>query len=361
MFNPTRLTLARRRRGLSKTVLASQVGIDVRSIAAYEDGEFEPSADVRLQIYRVLGFSKDFFEGSDIEVPKTEAVSFRSLSKRTAAQRDSALAAGGFAFHFNDWINRHFQLPQINLPRLEQLDPEGASITLRRHFGLGELPIRHVLKLLEAHGVRFFALGDIADEIDAFSLWRDECPFVFLNTGKSAERSRFDTCHELGHLVLHRQGSPEGRQAEEEANAFASSFLLPERGLKGSLPGMVTLPILLKLKRHWGVSAFAMVYRLHKIGVLSEWQYRTLCIELAKKGYKSGEPDGAQRETSAVLEKVTAAMRERGIGVAQLASELTLPVSELNGLMLGLAPISLDGGRSEASTARLPTKLRVIK
>lgn len=48
----------------------------------------------------------------------------------------------------------------------------------------------------------------VADEIDAFSLWRDDRPYIFLNTSKSAERSRFDAAHELGHLVLHRQGTP---------------------------------------------------------------------------------------------------------------------------------------------------------
>lgn len=209
--------------------------------------------------------------------------------------------------------------------------------------------------------MRFFALGDIADEIDAFSLWRDDRPYIFLNTSKSAERSRFDAAHELGHLVLHRQGSPEGRQAEEEANAFGSAFLLPERGLRGSLPGMITLPLLLKLKRHWGVSAFAMAYRLNRIGVLSDWHYRSLCIELAKRGFRSSEPDGGPRETSAVLDKITTLLRARGMGLSQLADELSLPVEELNGLMLGLTALALEGGRAKSQTPAPPNRLRVVK
>ncbi len=361
MFTPSRLTLARKRRGFSKIALAGLLGVDVRSITAYEDGEYQPSTEIRLNLSRVLAFPRYFFEGAEIELPKTETASFRSLSKRTASQRDAALAAGALGFHLTDWIELRFSLPAPMLPRLDQLDPEGASIALRQHLGLGELPIKHVIKLLEAHGVRFFALGDIADEIDAFSMWRDDRPFVFLNTSKSAERSRFDTAHELGHLVLHRQGSPEGRQAEEEANAFASAFLLPERGLKGSLPGMITLPMLMKLKRHWGVSAFAMAYRLNRIGALTEWHYRNLCIELAKKGYRSSEPDGGPRETSAVLDKITAMLRERGVGLAQLAAELDLPVEELNGLMLGLTTVVLEGGHGGESSQRPGARLRVVK
>ncbi|MEU8739183.1 ImmA/IrrE family metallo-endopeptidase [Streptomyces halstedii] len=40
-------------------------------------------------------------------------------------------------------------------------------------------------------------------EVDAFAVWREGVPFVFLNTQKSAERGRFDAAHEFGHLVMH--------------------------------------------------------------------------------------------------------------------------------------------------------------
>lgn len=124
---------------------------------------------------------------------------------------------------------------------------------------------------------------------------------------------------------------------------------------------MITLPILLKLKRHWGVSAFAMAYRLNRIGVLSDWHYRTLCIELAKRGFRTSEPDGGPRETSAVLEKITSMLRTRGMGLAQLSDELLLPIEEVKGLMLGLTTVAIDGGRSQPQTARPTTKLRVVK
>ena len=42
-INPSRLELARRRRGLSKTKLAALVNLEPRTIAAYEKGEFAPS------------------------------------------------------------------------------------------------------------------------------------------------------------------------------------------------------------------------------------------------------------------------------------------------------------------------------
>lgn len=88
-----------------------------------------------------------------------------------------------------------------------------------------------------------------AAEVDAFSMWRQSTPFVFLNTKKSAEHSRFDAAHELGHLVLHRHGSPQGREAEREANAFASAFLMPRASVLAYAPRMATIDHLIKLKK----------------------------------------------------------------------------------------------------------------
>src|SRR5260363_170930 len=57
--------------------------------------------------------------------------------------------------------------------------------------------------------------------------WIQQMLMLFLYTRKSAEHARFDAAHELGHLVLHRHGSPQGREAEKEADTFASAFLMP--------------------------------------------------------------------------------------------------------------------------------------
>src|SRR5260363_245495 len=84
--------------------------------------------------------------------------------------------------------------------------------------------------------VRVFSLSLDTTDVDAFSLWRQRTPFIFLNTRKSAEHARFDAAHELGHLVLHRHGSPQGREAEKEADTFASAFLMPRATLLTQVP-----------------------------------------------------------------------------------------------------------------------------
>jgi Zn-dependent peptidase ImmA (M78 family) len=84
---------------------------------------------------------------------------------------------------------------------------------------------------------------------------------VFLNAFKSAERSRLDAAHELAHLVLHKHGGPrQGRDAEIEANNFASSFLMPKADVRSRLPFVGRLDELLVAKKRWGVSTAALAY-----------------------------------------------------------------------------------------------------
>ena len=112
-------------------------------------------------------------------------------------------------------------------------------------------------------------------------------------------------------LVLHRRFAAEGRQAEDEANAFAAAFLMPERGVVASFRGLPTMPELLKVKHHWGVSAMAMAFRLNKLRKITDWHYKTLCIDLAARGYRRGEPNGLPRERSRILERVFELLRSK--------------------------------------------------
>jgi len=89
-----------------------------------------------------------------------------------------------------------------------------------------------MIHLLESKGVRVFSLAIDAREVDAFSTWKAETPMVFLNTFQNFEHSRYDAAHELGHIgscIGH--ATPNGREAEREADLFASAFLMPKAAL----------------------------------------------------------------------------------------------------------------------------------
>jgi Zn-dependent peptidase ImmA (M78 family)/DNA-binding XRE family transcriptional regulator len=361
IFNPSRLTWARRRRGLTKTKLAASINVELRSVSAYETGEFAPEADKLGRMARVLRFPEAFFFGDDLEAPAADTASFRSLSKMTAGQRDMALGSGAIALLLNEWIESRFDLPEPDVPDLgRDANPEGAAEAVRRAWGLGELPIKNMVHLLEAKGVRVYSLAIDAAEVDAFSTWRQNRPFVFLNTLKSAEHGRFDAAHELGHLVLHRHAAPNGQEAEQDANAFASALLMPAASVRAHAPRFATIDQLVRLKKIWGVSLAAITYRLHKLGLLSDWHYRKLYIEISSRGYRKAEPDGGPREISQVLQKVFTVLREEGMTKHDVAATLNVHAEDIDDLVFGLALTGLDGpGRKSGSRQRRP-ELTVI-
>lgn len=360
VFNPSRLSWARRRRGMTKTRLAAAIGVELRSVSAYETGEFSPDPERMDRIGRALKFPAGFFFGDDLEQPALDTASFRSLSKMTAGQRDTALGSGAIALLLNEWIESRFTLPEPEIPDLgRDAIPEGAAEAVRRAWSLGELPVKNMVHLLEARGARVYSLAVDAVEVDAFSMWREHRPFVFLNTVKSAEHGRFDTAHELGHLVLHRHAAPNGQQAEQDANAFASAFLMPAASVRAHAPRFATIDQLIRLKKIWNVSLAALTYRLHKLELLSDWHYRKLYIEISSRGYRKSEPNGAPREVSQVLHKVFHALREERVTKHDVAAALHVHAEDIDELVFGLALTALDGGRAVGGGGRRP-KLSVV-
>jgi Zn-dependent peptidase ImmA (M78 family)/transcriptional regulator with XRE-family HTH domain len=364
-FNPERLIIGRQKRGMTQAKLAEAARIGLRSITAYEAGQTEPGADAVSAIAAVLKFPESFFFMSTLEMPSTYGVSFRALSTMNAAQRDAALAAGAFAFELSKWIEQRFVLPDCAVPDMSGFTPEAAADALRQRWQLGEQPIRNAIHLLESKGVRVFSLAEECREIDAYSLWRSGCPFTFLNTAKTAERSRHDAMHELGHLALHRHhGAASGRQAEQEADAFASAMLMPRGDVLARAPRYPSLDQMIKLKKRWNVSVASLARRLHQLKLLSDWHYRTICIQLAERG-REEEPEPAPRETSQILKKAFDMARSDGITRPQLAAELGLHVNDLEALIFGLILTGVrgHGGKRERQKGRPrgATQLRLVK
>ena len=100
---------------------------------------------------------------------------------------------------------------------------------------------------------------------------RDGGPAVVVNTWDriSVERWIFTAAHELGHLLLHpseyrRDATDLPMQAEREADAFASEFLMPEAAFAAEWDetrGHRFLVRVLKVKRIFRVSYKTVLYR----------------------------------------------------------------------------------------------------
>ncbi len=215
MFNNKRLVLARRRRKLTAKHLSECSDISAKTITRLENGENEPDDPTVRRLCAALDYPIELFFRDDPETIDTGAVSFRSLTRMAAKDRDAAISAGTLGIELNGWVEERFSLPASNLPDLShETDPETAAISLRQHWALGEKPIGNMVRLLETQGVRVFSLAEDTANVDAFSFWNDEKPFVFLNYFKTVERSIFDARTNLAtwsctNMVVRRRPDPQ--------------------------------------------------------------------------------------------------------------------------------------------------------
>jgi hypothetical protein len=105
-----------------------------------------------------------------------------------------------------------------------------------------------------------------------------------------------------------------------------------------------------------------LAHRMHRVGLLSDWQVRSAYVQLTRHGYRDGEPRGIDRETSQILPKVFAALREDGITRSQIARELRITTHELNSVTFGL---TVAGGASDPQPSPDPSsagkpELRIV-
>jgi len=357
-----RFDLARQRRGLTKRELAHRLEVTDRTVSNWYNNQQVDEKNLE-KAAEILDFPINFFYGREVEKIQAESVSFRALTKMTARKRDMAISQTILAEMISDWIDQNFDLPLPNVPDLHELRsdfstatigsldetdendvryyleysyPEACADTVRKAWGLGEQPIPNLIALLESKGIRVFSLTDEAQDVDACCRWTSGRPFIFLNTSRTAERCRFDLAHELGHLVMHKHGIIEGIHVEQEANAFASAFLMPRRSLLADPLRIPSLKSILSKKVIWQVSAAALTYRYNKLGIITDWNATSIYKQLAQRG-RNNEPNPLPHESSLLLDKVFQALAQENFDFSKMTNDLCLNLVEVNNLTFNLA------------------------
>ncbi|MFW0797010.1 XRE family transcriptional regulator [Gordonia sp. CPCC 205515] len=332
-LTPERIQLARMRRGLTKAQLARAIGVTPRSITTYEtDGAPVASAGALAE---ALEFPVAYFTRPDPADVSTADVNFRAARRAAAREKHAAVAAGVAGIEIDHWISERFKLPPVDLPTFVGEKPRTAARLLRAVWGLGTKPLPNLVQLAESRGIRVYSLPPMADAVDAYSIRRNEIPYVFLARRKSPERTRFDLAHEIGHLILHADESPDlVSEQEREADDFASEFLMPAATIVEYLPQNPSVHDLLEARSLLKVSAMALAFAAHKVGRMSDWAYRQTCIQLSQRGYRTGEPGGmSQHEISRVFPQILGRYSESSAWT--IARDLDLPVSDVHDLTFG--------------------------
>jgi Zn-dependent peptidase ImmA (M78 family)/transcriptional regulator with XRE-family HTH domain len=305
-FVPQRLAEARLVRQKSRAELARDLGITGQAIGYYETGERRPDMSVLLRIADALDQPVSFFLRNS---PPFDGVRgtrfFRSIGTRSNKVNHALDVKTKWLWEIVCYMSQHLKLPRTNLPEVAPPSGEGYSLNeiediatmVRRHWGLGDGPIVNVSALFETHGivVTRFELG--SDEIDAFSCWIGNRPYILLGSEKqSCCRSRFDAAHELGHLLLHRHIGQEDLdiktirdQIEVEANMFAGAFLFPKASMLREFYSM-RMGHLKGLKERWRISVQAISHRARDIGIIDDYQYVLFRKQISFNRWQKNEP-----------------------------------------------------------------------
>lgn len=348
-YRPDLLTLARQARALSQTELGRLAGLSQPTVSRLEEHS-EPSAEQLSKLSDALGMPCDFFfipepvygfGVGELFHRRRKTISAKNLNRIHAQVNLHRIAAGR--------LLKAVDLPPVDLPvadeRGDAITPEAAARALRSRWLLPPGPIASVSETLEAAGILVIPVDFRTSLVDAIGQWAPQLPpIIFVNPSVTQDRLRFSLMHEVGHFVLHAGwGLDLGPSIEEEADRFASEFLVPEYELKQSLP-KISLMTLAHLKRHWKVSMAALLYRATALGTISRAQAERLWTEMGKLGYRKREPE----QFDVFCEDLGVTFREvlrlhlddLGYSVPELARMVSLNEAEFSESILG-RPVGL--------------------
>lgn len=357
-LDPERIRIARMRRGMTKVELGNRLSVTSRTVTKYETGGAPTAAAEPLS--DALGFPAAYFERADPPALAATDVRFRAARRATARERDAAVAAGISGVEVDRWISTRFVLPGVDLQSFVGDEPRTAARLLRGIWGLGTKPLPNLVQLCESRGVRVYSLPPFADAVDAYSIWNEGVPYVFLARSKTPERIRFDLAHEIGHLVLHGDEGGETTAQEREADTFASEFLMPSASVIEYLRHNPSIDELLAVRNSFKVSAMAMAFAAHKSGRMTDWAYRQSCIELSQRGFRKSEPGGMPNyEMSRVFPQVLNAGRTSS--ARTIASDLELPLEDIHALTFGVELREAQLTEVTSDTGRRPPTVRHLR
>ena len=267
--NVARLRLDRR---LTQGQLAARAGISRAALGRIERGAVVPRARTLAVVAAALAAPV-----GELVTPVRPLESVRFRARAQVHAREQILAV------VSKWLEAYAGLevelgdrPPFGFGSASACDGSPAEVAraARRAVGLpAATPAPDLARLLEDHGVKLLLLPTTRDSFFGLSVGgRDGGPAVVVNTWDriSVERWIFTAAHELGHLLLHpseyARGEAEHRtEPEQEADAFASEFLMPDEAFAvewAVTHGRPLLERVLKVKRIFRVSYQTVLHRL---------------------------------------------------------------------------------------------------
>ncbi len=295
-----RLKAARVMAGLSMDALVVKMRqrVSKQAISKYENDLMSPDSAILIALSDALGVKPDyFFSHYEIAI---DSINFR---KKAALGKK---AVESLKARIKDTIERYSELESFfpaSHPFANPLssfvissldDIQQAAIKLRKAWDLGsEGPIGYMIDLLEEHSLRVLEING-GESFDGLSGWVNASPFLILNSAVPADRKRLTALHEFAHISLKFADSLADSEREKLCHSFGGAFLLPRDVLIKEL-GSKRLEIsffeLDRLKKQYGISMQAIMYRARQEGIISEYVHESFSREISAKKWRKQEPN----------------------------------------------------------------------
>lgn len=309
-------------RGFTGEQLAEMVGVAQPTINRYEMDERIPDEETLEKLAEALGVTEAFLQhaGSLRGAMAVDAHMRRRASARAKEWRQLEARLNELRMRIS------FLFEQVSLhadqivPTFDPIDvssPDAARLT-RMQWRMPVGPVRNLTGWIESAGCVVFVEGFATARVDGLSQWVGDHPVILLNKGAPPDRLRWTLAHELGHLCLHSEYI--STTPEDDANAFAAEFLMPEEVIRPQLRNLTT-GRLADLKRQWGVSMQALIERAHQLRVITQPERAALYKKFSKLGWRVREPvsDELPSEVPHLTETVASTLQSKGFSEEDVA------------------------------------------
>jgi len=305
---PRMLQLLRESRGLSQTALSKLSKVPQPTLSKVENGLGELDEERAQAVADALQYPLEAFEWSD-EIFGFGSAAFHHRKQQslgvTTLQRIHAdvnlIRMRCARLMQGIEIEPRYRFPNFEVE--EWGTPKDVARAVRATWKLPMGPIGNMVQVLENAGALVVRADMYSQRISAISTSVPGSPPLFiLNEGLSADRERFTLAHELGHLVMHDLPTPP-EDAEREADAFASEFLMPAAEIGPQL-SRIDLAKAANLKRHWKVAMSALIRRARDLGRIDERRYTSLNVQISQKGWRKIEPVQVEHEQPTLIPQI---------------------------------------------------------
>lgn len=312
-FQGVKLKNARLYRGFTLTKLSEETEISKQSLSQYENGLTPDSAKL-YKISTALNFPRDYFIVKDNFNISSDVTYFRSLTSSSKLSRTSQSIKLDHVAKAYEALSQIIEFPKLNIPEVNFYESNIPSDSMnteiekiaddtRKHWGLDTSPINNLQYQLEKNGIIVTGFNSTDNGIDAFSqrtlINNTIVFFIAICVGQKPQgRIYFDMAHELGHILLHPWSESldnisreEFRNREQQANMFASAFLLPRESFGNDVcVSPLKISTYQILKRKWHCSIQAMLYRTHTLGIINVNQFQYMMRKVSQNGWRQKEP-----------------------------------------------------------------------